>query len=62
MGKLKPINIYSLRAEQRQGFFKKYYPRHEGGDFLKNPEGLTLPSPERVVIFFIGFNFPLQTG
>jgi len=25
-----------------QDFFEKYYPRHEGGDFLKNPKGLVL--------------------
>jgi hypothetical protein len=29
-----------------QGFLEKYYPRNEGGDFFKNPQGLTLTNPD----------------
>ena len=34
-----------------QGFLKKYYQRNEGGDFFKNPEGLTLTTPDEELSF-----------
>jgi len=34
-----------------QGFLGKYYPRYEGGDFSKNPEGLTLITPDEELSF-----------
>ena len=32
-----------------QGFLEKYYP--QGGDFFKNPEGLTLKTPDEELPF-----------
>jgi len=31
-----------LKGFYKARLFKKYYPKHEGGDFLKNPKGLVL--------------------
>jgi hypothetical protein len=43
-----------------QGFLEKYYPRYEGGDFFKNPQGLTLTNPDEELSFlsvwFISFH------
>lgn len=49
---MKPINTPSLRAEQRQGFWGKYYPRYEGGDFSQNRRlGLAVRKRENIFVF-----------
>lgn len=55
--KRKPLNKHGGAA--CQGFFKKYYPTKEGGDFLKNPKGLTFTGcPECLTCFpFLFFKY-----
>jgi len=55
--KRKPFNKHDGAA--CQGFFKKYYPTKEGGDFLKNPKGLTFTGcPECLTCFpFLFFKY-----
>ena len=49
---MKPINIKKMNEYgDCQGFLEKYYPRYEGGDFFKNPEGLTLITPDEELSF-----------